>query len=98
MSNQVTKKATATEETKNPAPETKPVKVPMKKKVKDWCEGHPKTMKWVKRVGVSIGWAASVGLAWMAGERKGFTETEPTSTCMEAKDDTACETMEENSD
>lgn len=97
MSTQVTKKTTAPEGTKNPAPETKPAKVPMKKKVKDWCEGHPKTMKWVKRVGVGIGWAASVGLAWMAGERKGTEGVEPVTVYLEPKDDAAGET-EENSD
>ena len=51
-----------------------PEKVPMKQKIKNWADNHPKTVKWVKRIGVGLGWAASIGLAWMAG--KGGTQDE----------------------
>lgn len=60
MSEQEKKEAIPTEGTVTDAP----VK---ESKIRKWIDSHPKTVKWVKRIGVGTLWLGSTALAYLVG-------------------------------
>ena len=61
MSEQEKKEAIPTEGTVTNAPDVK------ESKIRKWIDGHPKTIKWAKRIGVGTLWLGSTALAYLVG-------------------------------
>lgn len=40
---------------------------PEESKIRKWIDSHPKTVKWIKRIGVGTLWLGSTALAYLAG-------------------------------